>query len=201
MKGDENTAGGATVVSPPLETRPPKVRMRPGISIFNATVLRRATSEAFVKLDPRHMKHNPMMFVVEIGSLITTIEFFAHPSVFSGLITAWLWATVLFANFAETVAEGRGKTQTGALRRTRQDTVARVIGADGAATTVPPGSLKVGDHCVVVAGGIIPGDGDVVEGIATVDESASAPSAESHRFCVSGPAHDQTPQGPLAIAT
>ena len=158
MKGDENTAGGATVVSPPLETRPPKVRMRPGISIFNATVLRRATSEAFVKLDPRH-------------------------------------------NFAETVAEGRGKTQTGALRRTRQDTVARVIGADGAATTVPPGSLKVGDHCVVVAGGIIPCDGDVVEGIATVDESASAPSAESHRFCVSGPAHDQTPQGPLAIAT
>jgi K+-transporting ATPase ATPase B chain len=146
--------------------------MRPGISMLNAAILRRATGEAFVKLNPRHMMRNPVMFVVEIGSLITTIEFFAHPEVFSGLIAAWLWATVLFANFAEAVAEGRGKAQADALRRTRQDTMARVIVSDGTAVAVPPGSLKVGDRCVVVAGEIIPGDGDVIEGIATVDESA-----------------------------
>jgi K+-transporting ATPase ATPase B chain len=171
MKDDDSTAGGV-VIAPPAETRPPKVRMRPGISMLNATILRRATSDAFVKLNPRHMMRNPVMFVVEAGSLITTIEFFAEPTTFSGLITAWLWATVLFANFAEAVAEGRGKAQADALRRTRQDTMARVISSDGTATAVPPGGLKVGDRCVVVAGEIIPGDGDVIEGIATVDESA-----------------------------
>jgi K+-transporting ATPase ATPase B chain len=118
------------------------------------------------------MAGNPVMFVVEIGSLITTVEFLADPDVFAGLITVWLWATVLFANFAEAVAEGRGKAQADALRQTRQQTVAYVLQADGSTAEVAPTELLVGDECVVEAGQIIPGDGDVVDGIATVDESA-----------------------------
>jgi K+-transporting ATPase ATPase B chain len=134
--------------------------------------LRHATVAAFVKLDPRHMAANPVMLAVEIGSAITTGEFVANPGVFVGTITVWLWATVLFANFAEAVAEGRGKAQADALRRTRQETVAIVLGDDGTTSEVSPANLKIGDRCVVVAGELIPGDGDVVEGIATVDESA-----------------------------
>jgi len=134
--------------------------------------MRRAVGEAFKKLDPRYMAGNPVMFVVEIGSLITTVEFLADPDVFAGLITVWLWATVLFANFAEAVAEGRGKAQADALRQTRQQTVAYVLQADGSTAEVAPTELLVGDECVVEAGQIIPGDGDVVDGIATVDESA-----------------------------
>ncbi len=164
--------GGASLVAPPPETRPPKVRNRPGISMLDSTILRRAVGQAFVKLNPRHMMGNPVMFVVEIGSLITTVEFVAQPSAFVGSITFWLWATVLFANFAEAVAEGRGKAQADTLRRTRQDTVACVRQPDGTIREVAPSLLQIGDHCVVEAGQIIPGDGDVIEGIATVDESA-----------------------------
>ena len=98
-------------VVPPLQTRPPKVRTRPTSSLLDPSILRRAVLEAFVKLDPRTMIRNPVMFVVEIGSVITTVEFFSRPDVFVGLVTLWLWATVLFANFAEAVAEGRGKAQ------------------------------------------------------------------------------------------
>jgi K+-transporting ATPase ATPase B chain len=140
--------------------------------MLDSKILRRAVGQAFVKLNPRHMMGNPVMFVVEIGSVITTIEFIAQPSVFVGSITFWLWATVLFANFAEAVAEGRGKAQADTLRRTRQDTVAFVRQPDGTMREVAPALLAVGDHCVVEAGEIIPGDGDVIEGIATVDESA-----------------------------
>ena len=125
-----------------------------------------------MKLDPRNMIRVPVMFVVEIGSVITAVQFFAQPSLFVGLITLWLWATVLFANFAEAVAEGRGKAQADTLRRSRQETSAFLLLADGDVKEIPSSQLKVGDLCVVTAGQVIPGDGDVVEGLATVDESA-----------------------------
>jgi potassium-transporting ATPase ATP-binding subunit len=112
------------------------------------------------------------MFVVEIGSVITTIEFIDRPSLFVGLVTLWLWATVLFANFAEAVAEGRGKAQADTLRQARKDTVAQRLTAGGTIETVPSTQLKVGDRVVVSATQVIPGDGDVIEGIAVVDESA-----------------------------
>src|SRR5258708_779562 len=133
---------------------------------------RRGIGEAFVKLDPRSMVRNLVMFVVEIGSVVTTIEFLASPDLFVGLITLWLWATVLFANCAEAVAEGRGKAQADTLRRSRQETVAHRLRADGTVDEIPSAKLQVGDLCVVEAGQVIPGDGDVVEGLATIDESA-----------------------------
>ncbi|MBF9072099.1 potassium-transporting ATPase subunit KdpB [Streptacidiphilus fuscans] len=135
--------------------------------------------DAVRKVDPRVMVRNPVMFVVEIGSLLTTYAAIRHPSVFAWVITAWLWLTVVFANLAEAVAEGRGKAQAETLRRTRTDTVARrVVGAWTPGTTGVPEEtvaateLRLGDHVVVEAGQVIPGDGDVVEGVASVDESA-----------------------------
>ncbi len=171
MNDPDSTVGG-TAVAPPPETRPPKVRSRPASAMLEPSILRRALVEAFVKLDPRHMIHTPVMFVVEIGSIITTVYFIAHPGAFVGWITVWLWATVLFANFAEAVAEGRGKAQADTLRRSRQQTAAFVRRADGTVDQIPSAQLRVGDLSVVTAGQVIPGDGDVVEGMATVDESA-----------------------------
>ena len=159
-------------VVPPAQTRPPKVRARPTSSLLDPLILRRAVLEAFVKLDPRTMIGNPVMFVVEIGSVITTVEFFSRPDVFVGLVTLWLWATVLFANFAEAVAEGRGKAQADTLRRGRRDTMAHRLRPDGTTQEIPAAQLRAGDLCVVTAGQVIPGDGDVVEGVAVVDESA-----------------------------
>ncbi len=169
---EPDTAAGGTTAAPPQQTRPPKVRTRPATSMLDGSILRRALGEAFVKLDPRAMVRIPVMFVVEIGSVITAIEFFASPSLFVGLISLWLWATVLFANFAEAVAEGRGKAQADTLRRSRQETMAFVRRAGGTLDEIPSAKLQVGDLCVVAAGQVIPGDGDVVEGLATVDESA-----------------------------
>ncbi|WP_127498903.1 potassium-transporting ATPase subunit KdpB [Actinoplanes solisilvae] len=120
------------------------------------------------KLDPRVMWRNPVMFIVEVGAVFTTVLSIVDPSVFAWIITVWLWLTVVFANLAEAVAEGRGKAQAAALRATKQDTVAYL--KDG--REVPANQLKQGDVVVVVAGQIIPGDGDVIEGIASVDESA-----------------------------
>jgi len=128
--------------------------------------------QAFVKLDPRKMVHIPVMFVVEIGSVITSIEFISRPEVFVGLVTAWLWATVLFANFAEAVAEGRGKAQADTLRRSRQETTAWLLKPDGSTEEIPSTQLRAGNLCAVTAGQVIPGDGDVTEGMAVVDESA-----------------------------
>jgi potassium-transporting ATPase ATP-binding subunit len=156
----------------PDERHPPKARNRPGTGLFEPAILRRAVLQAFVKLDPRVMVHIPVMFVVEIGSVITTVEFFGNPSLFVGLVTIWLWATVLFANFAEAVAEGRGKAQADTLRRSRRETVAHRLTAKGTTETVASTELQIGDRCVVVANQVIPGDGDVIEGIALVDESA-----------------------------
>jgi K+-transporting ATPase ATPase B chain len=120
-----------------------------------------------------------VMFVVEIGSVITTLLFFrevgratAADNAFTGLVSAWLWFTVLFANFAEAVAEGRGKAQADTLRRTRSETVAQVRRPDGQLEEVASSDLALGDECVIEAGGIIPGDGEIIDGIASVDESA-----------------------------
>jgi potassium-transporting ATPase ATP-binding subunit len=140
--------------------------------MFEPAIARRAVVQAFVKLDPRVMIRIPVMFLVEVGSVIATVDFIGRPSVFVGLVAAWLWATVLFANFAEAVAEGRGKAQADTLRRSRRETVAYRLTPRGALETVPSTALAVGDRCVVTANQVIPGDGDVVEGIAVVDESA-----------------------------
>ncbi|PBC71166.1 K+-transporting ATPase ATPase B chain [Streptomyces sp. TLI_235] len=131
--------------------------------------------DAVKKLDPRVMVKNPVMFVVEVGSVVTTVAAIADPSVFAWAITAWLWLTVVFANLAEAVAEGRGKAQADTLRKTKSDTMARrLVGwpASQAEEEVSGTALRLGDHVVVEAGQIIPGDGDVVEGVASVDESA-----------------------------
>jgi potassium-transporting ATPase ATP-binding subunit len=152
--------------------RPVKVRTRSAAALFEPAILRKAILQAFVKLDPRVMIHIPIMFVVEIGSVVTTVEFFGRPNLFVGLVSAWLWATVLFANFAEAVAEGRGKAQADTLRKSRKETTANRLKPDGTIEIVPSTQLKVGDRCVVAANEVIPGDGDVIEGIAVVDESA-----------------------------
>ncbi|MGF1431415.1 potassium-transporting ATPase subunit KdpB [Kitasatospora sp. LaBMicrA B282] len=131
--------------------------------------------DAFKKLDPRVMIKNPVMFVVEVGSVVTTVSACAKPSVFAWAITLWLWLTVVFANLAEAVAEGRGKAQADTLRRTKTETMARRLldwPASQAEEEVSGTELQLGDHVVVEAGQIIPGDGDVVEGVASVDESA-----------------------------
>nr|WTB36119.1 potassium-transporting ATPase subunit KdpB [Streptomyces sp. NBC_00830] len=134
--------------------------------------------DAFKKLDPRVMFKNPVMFVVEVGAVLTTLSAIKDPSIFAWVITVWLWLTVIFANLAEAVAEGRGKAQAETLRRTKTDTMARRLTdwRPGATSLreeeVPASGLRLGDHVVVEAGQIIPGDGDVVEGVASVDESA-----------------------------
>ena len=133
----------------------------------------RSLPDAFRKLDPRVLWKNPVMFVVEIGSVLTTFLFIRDPSLFAGLVIVWLWLTVLFANLAEAVAEGRGKAQAATLRAARQETLARRLRADGSEETgLRTRSCSPGDRCVVEAGEIIPGDGEVVEGVASVDESA-----------------------------
>jgi K+-transporting ATPase ATPase B chain len=131
--------------------RPVKARTRPAAALLEPAILRRAALQAFVKLDPRLMIKIPVMFVVEMGSVITTIEFFARPDLFVGLVTLWLWATVLFAGFAEAVAEGRGKAQADTLRRSRKETTATRLRPDGTTEVVPSTQLKVGDRCVVTA--------------------------------------------------
>src|SRR6516225_3831703 len=164
-----------------VQHRPVKSRRRPPGSrkLFDPTITRQAIKDSFVKLNPRTMIRNPVMFTVEVGSVLTTIFFFrdlgsstTNENVFGGLVSLWLWFTVLFANFAEAMAEGRGKAQAATLRKTRAETVAHVRRPDGLIVEVPSTQLQLGDLCVVSAGEVIPGDGDVIEGIATVDESA-----------------------------
>ncbi|CAL9384766.1 potassium-transporting ATPase subunit KdpB [Streptomyces sp. enrichment culture] len=142
---------------------------RVGGGLFEPARLLAALPEAFRKLDPRVMVTSPVMFVVWVGSVLTTACSFTDPGDWFGwTISAWLWLTVVFANLAEAVAEGRGKAQADTLRRAKTDTVARR--ADG--STVPGAELAVGDLVVCEAGDVVPGDGDVVEGVASVDESA-----------------------------
>jgi potassium-transporting ATPase ATP-binding subunit len=151
---------------------------RIGGGFLDPKILLKSTPDAFKKLDPRVQIKNPVMFVVEVGAVLTLYTAIRHPSIFNWTIVVWLWLTVLFANLAEAVAEGRGKAQAETLRRTKRETVARrLIGwqpgqTDTREEQVPGTQLTLGDYVVVEAGEIIPGDGDVVEGIASVDESA-----------------------------
>ncbi len=141
-------------------------------SLFDREILVLALGGSFRKLDPRVQVKNPVMFVVLVGTVITFIEAIAHPSFFAWAITVWLFLTVIFANFAEAMAEGRGKAQADTLRRMRSETEARRLNADGTESRVPAVELQKGDRVVCEAGDLIPSDGEIIEGIASVDESA-----------------------------
>ncbi|MEV1056068.1 potassium-transporting ATPase subunit KdpB [Micromonospora chalcea] len=164
----------------PVAGTPGRRDDRVGGGLLDPRQLIASLPDALRKLDPRTLWRNPVMLIVEIGALFTTVLAVTDPSVFAVAITVWLWLTVIFANLAEAVAEGRGKAQADTLRRAKQDTVAtRLVGwTPGAAANayrdeaVPAPQLRQGDVVLVEAGQVIPGDGDVVEGIASVDESA-----------------------------
>jgi K+-transporting ATPase ATPase B chain len=154
-------------------------------SLFDRKILGRAIIDSFIKLNPRVQARNPVMFVVEVGSVITTVEFvraLLDPALsadvgFTLAVSVWLWFTVVFANFAEAMAEGRGKAQADTLRRARTETQARLLldtskGRESAFTLTPAPQLRKGNLVLVEAGDLIPGDGEVVEGVASVDESA-----------------------------
>jgi K+-transporting ATPase ATPase B chain len=161
-----------TTVDEPPDTRPGTAATAARAAVFGPRQLLAALPGALRKLHPRHQVRNPVMFVVWTGSVLSTVFAVADPAVFTSLVTAWLWVTVLFANLAEAVAEGRGRAQAESLRRTRKTTTARRLVPGGGGEVVPGADLRVGDLVVVAAGEVIPGDGDVVEGLATVDESA-----------------------------
>jgi K+-transporting ATPase ATPase B chain len=147
------------------------------ISLWDRTILRRAVLDSLAKLDPRVQFRNPVMFIVEAGSLLTTVVFVQElvtatgAPLFTGQVACWLWFTVLFGNFAEAMAEGRGKAQAATLRKARTETVA-VRQRDGRQETVAASELRAGDVVRVEAGQLIPGDGEIIEGVASVDESA-----------------------------
>ncbi len=147
-------------------------------SLFDPAITRRAAKDALIKLSPRHMMKNPVMFVVEVGCVLTSVLLFVdllnHRGhfAFNLQITLWLWFTVLFANFAEAMAEGRGKAQADTLRRAKSETTAYKIDKSGAIEEIPSAKLRAGDLVRVLAGQMIPGDGEVIEGVASVDESA-----------------------------
>jgi K+-transporting ATPase ATPase B chain len=140
--------------------------------LFDGPILRQALVDSFKKLNPALQIRNPVMFVVLVGTVITFIEAIAHPSTFTWSITIWLFLTVIFANFAEAMAEGRGKAQADTLRRMRSETEARRLLPDGTEELVPAATLAKGDMVVCEAGDLIPSDGEITEGIASVDESA-----------------------------
>lgn len=161
----------------PEQRAEPRARRR-SMSMWEKDLIYRSLGQSFRKLNPKVLTHNPVMFVVEIGSAFTTVDAFrylisGHMGSFSftGQIALWLWLTVLFANFAEAMAEGRGQAHADELRRTRTETVARRETSQGV-ELVSATVLAPGDIVVVAAGEIIPGDGEVIEGIASVDESA-----------------------------
>ncbi len=179
------TTGGPPTVAPPpsgggVRHAGANLERSKPVSLFNGEIIRRALRDSFVKLSPRHVAKNPVMFVVEIGSLLTTVllvrDLFATtpaaPIWFTLTVSIWLWFTVLFANFAEAVAEGRGKAQADSLRRMRTQTSARRLLPGGKTEAVSATDLVAGDHIVVEAGELIAGDGEIIEGVASVDESA-----------------------------
>jgi K+-transporting ATPase ATPase B chain len=151
---------------------------RIGGGLLDPKMLWKSLPSALAKLDPRVQVRNPVMFVVEVGAALSTYSAITSSTAFAWTIAVWLWLTVVFANLAEAVAEGRGKAQAATLRRTKQDTMARRLtgwkpgAVDAREEEVPGTALQLGDHVVVEAGQVIPGDGDVVEGVASVDESA-----------------------------
>ncbi len=154
--------------------RPPEYPKAKSRKLWDWKIVRRAILDSLVKLDPRHMMGNPVMFVVEVGAAITTVLLFRRGTQFGFnlQITLWLWFTVLFANFAEAMAEGRGKAQADSLRKARAETMANRLLPDGRTEIVPGSKLRTGDIVVVSAGEFIPGDGEITEGVASVDESA-----------------------------
>ena len=172
----------ATSESVALPVRPaehPPHRHERRIKLFRRDIIMRAVLDSFLKLDPRVMFRKPVIFLVYVGSIWTTVLFFRDlgsssgaENIFAGLVVLFLWFTVLFANFADAMAEGRGKAQAATLRRTRRETVAHVLQANGKTIDKPSKDLVIGDRCVVTTGELIPGDGDIVEGMALVDESA-----------------------------
>ena len=144
-------------------------------SLFDRSILVPAIRGAFQKLDPRLMVKNPVMFVTEVGAVLTTVAIFTTKTNHGFIIqlAIWLWFTVLFANFAEAVAEGRGKAQADSLRKARKDTVARRLRKGGSGEeSVPATALEKDDMVVCETGDVIPADGEVIEGIASVDEAA-----------------------------
>jgi K+-transporting ATPase ATPase B chain len=174
----------STLSAPPVEIKPEikdasqlisrGVRARP---LFDPEIVKRATKESFVKLNPMKVAKNPVMFVVEVGAALTTIFVIkdavtgAGGLLFGIQISLWLWFTVVFANFAEAMAEARGKAQADALRKTKTDTMARKLLPNNAFEMVPASKLRCGDVVSCDAGNLIPGDGEVVDGVASVDES------------------------------
>jgi K+-transporting ATPase ATPase B chain len=141
-------------------------------SLFDREIFGQAVVGSFKKLDPRAEIRNPVMFVVLVGTVVTFLESIAHPGLFDWSITIWLFLTLLFANFAEAMAEGRGKAQADTLRKMRSETEARRLLPDGTEQLVAAASLVKGDRVVCEAGDMIPSDGEIIEGIASVDESA-----------------------------
>src|SRR5690348_15143698 len=165
---------------PAVETKPEvaliaskAVRARP---LFDPEILRRATLDALRKLNPRLVAKNPVIFVVEVGAALTTVFVVKDAATGTGAllfgvqIALWLWFTVLFANFAEAMAEARGKAQADTLRKTKTDAIAKRV-LNGKTELVPASKLRSGDVVIAEAGDLIPGDGEVIDGIATVDES------------------------------
>ena len=164
----------ARTETPPAPPAPPGGARPPRRGLFDREILGRATVDAVRKLDPRVQVKNPVMFVVLIGTVVTLAESVAHPGIFDWSVTVWLALTVLFANFAEAIAEGRGKAQADTLRRMRSDTEARRLRPEesGAEERIPAAELVRGDLAVCEAGDLIPSDGEITEGVASVDESA-----------------------------
>jgi potassium-transporting ATPase ATP-binding subunit len=155
----------------PSPAAPPQGSVRHSRGLFDRKILGRAAVDSVKKLDPRVQARNPVMFVVLIGTVVTLVESAAHPGIFDWSVTFWLALTVLFANFAEAVAEGRGKAQADTLRRMRSDTEARRLGPEGE-ERIAAAELAKGDLVVCEAGDLIPSDGEITEGVASVDESA-----------------------------
>ena len=153
-------------------------KKRPSSDLFGSEILWEALIDSFRKLTPRVQWRNPVMFVVEIGSVLTTVRLALDAAAgrpglgFELQITFWLWLTVLFANFAEAMAEGRGKAQADTLRKARAETIANRLLANGQTEKVPSSELRAGDMVLVSAGEFIPSDGEITEGVASVDESA-----------------------------
>ncbi|HET6878169.1 MAG TPA: potassium-transporting ATPase subunit KdpB [Jatrophihabitans sp.] len=170
------TLSPSTTPQGPRLHRPEPAERRVAGGLLDPKMLWTSLPDALRKLDPRTLYRNPVMFIVEVGAVFTTVLAVAKPTVFAWLIVLWLWLTVLFANLAEAVAEGRGKAQAAALRKAKTDTIARRLrdrdDFTGAQEAVPAPQLKQGDRVVCEAGDLIPGDGDVIDGIASVDESA-----------------------------
>ena len=184
----------STISAPPVESKQPSSQLISkggrARALFDPEIVKRAGKESFVKLNPRLVAKNPVMFVVEVGAALTTIYVIKDAIMGSGnllfgiQIALWLWFTVLFANFAEAMAEARGKAQADAMRKTKTDTTARRILANGEYEMVQASILRAGDCVYCEAGSLIPGDGEVIDGVASVDESViTGESAPVIREC------------------